>query len=73
MTTAGTVTEVQNAPLPEDDAEALFQAPRLFPALWADPKNMAEHLALWSLKYFGPRAGSAVERLHASHPNASQG
>jgi hypothetical protein len=69
---ADTVAESQSAPLPEDDAEALFQAPGLFRALWADPKNMAEHLALWSLKYFGPRAGSAVERSQASHPNASQ-
>lgn len=33
---------------------------------------MAEHLALWSLKYFGPRAQSAVERLRASNPGASQ-
>jgi hypothetical protein len=69
---ANTITEGQSTPLPEDDAEAFFQAPGLFRALWADPKNMAEHLALWSLKYFGPRAGSAVDRLQASHPNASQ-
>lgn len=69
--TVDTVTEVQ-APLPEDDAEAFFQAPALLRVLWADPKNMAEHIAIWSLKYFGPRAGSAVERLRASHANASQ-
>jgi hypothetical protein len=31
---------------------------------------MAEHLALWSLKYFGPRAGTAVDRLHKEHPDA---
>ena len=69
---ADTVTEVQATPLPDDDAEALFQAPALLRVLWADPKNTAEHLAIWSLKYFGPRAASAVERLRASHPNASQ-
>jgi hypothetical protein len=69
---ADPISKGQSAPLPEDDAEALFQAPGLFRALWADPKNMAEHLALWSLKYFGPRAGSAVARLQASYPNASQ-
>jgi hypothetical protein len=66
------VAAVQRAPSPDDDAEALFQAPGLFRALWADPKNMAEQLALWSLKYFGPRAGSAVERVRASNPTASQ-
>jgi hypothetical protein len=69
---ADPISNGQSAPLPDDDAEALFQAPGLFRALWADPKNMAEHLALWSLKYFGPRAGSAVERLHTSHPSSSQ-
>jgi hypothetical protein len=69
---ADTTTESTTTPLPEDDGEVLFQAPALFRVLWADPKNMAEHLALWSLKYFGPRAKSAVERLHASHPNAPQ-
>ncbi len=31
---------------------------------------MAEHLALWSLKYFGPRAGRAADKLHAEHPDA---
>jgi hypothetical protein len=38
--------------------------------LWADPQFMPEHLALWSLKYFGPRASSAVEGLRRSHPDA---
>jgi hypothetical protein len=33
---------------------------------------MPEHLALWSLKYFGPRASSAVEKLGSSHPGAGQ-
>jgi hypothetical protein len=67
-----TSTAATPEPLPEDDAEALFQAPGLFRVLWADPKNIAEHLALWSLKYFGPRANSAVGRLQASHPTATQ-
>jgi hypothetical protein len=69
---AHTATESTSSPLPEDDAEALFQAPALLSVLWADPKNMAEHLALWSLKYFGPRANTAVERLKASYPAAAQ-
>jgi hypothetical protein len=69
---ADAITAESSAPLPEDDAEALFQAPALLRVLWADPKNMAEHLALWSLKYFGPRANRAVERLQASRPTATQ-
>jgi hypothetical protein len=69
---ADTTTRNTPRPLPEDDGEVLFRAPALLRVLWADPKNMAEHVALWSLKYFGPRAESAVERLHASHPNAQQ-
>jgi hypothetical protein len=31
---------------------------------------MPEHLALWSLKHFGPRASSAVEKLGRSHAGA---
>ena len=41
--------------------------------LWADPPYMPEHLALWSLKRFGPRASAAVEKLSSSHPGADQG
>jgi hypothetical protein len=48
----------------------IFEAPALLKILWADPQNMAEHLALWSLKYFGPRAGKSVDRLRAEHPDA---
>jgi hypothetical protein len=40
--------------------------------LWADPQYMPEHLALWSLKHFGPRASVSVERLRAVHPNADR-
>ena len=40
--------------------------------LWADPQYMPEHLALWSLKRFGHRASSAVDRLRGSHPDADQ-
>jgi hypothetical protein len=49
------------------DGVTVFEAPALLRILWADPKNMPEHLALWSLKYFGPRAASAVERLREAH------
>jgi hypothetical protein len=49
----------------------IFEAPALLKILWKDPQNMAEHLALWSLKYFGPRAGTAVDKLRVEHPDAS--
>ena len=52
------------------DEEAVFEAPAVLRLLWADPQYMPEHLALWSLKRFGPRASSAVEKLRASHPDA---
>ncbi len=47
----------------------IFEAPALLKILWRDPQNMAEHLALWSLKYFGPRAGTAVDTLRAENAN----
>jgi hypothetical protein len=50
--------------------EAVFEAPALLRLLWADPQNMPEHLALWSLKRFGPRASSAVEKLRTANPDA---
>jgi hypothetical protein len=49
---------------------AVYEAPAVLRMLWADPQYMPEHLALWSLKYFGPRASSAVEKLGRSHPGA---
>ena len=53
-----------------EETEAAFEAPAVLRMLWADPQYMPEHLALWSLKRFGPRASSAVEKLRASHPGA---
>ena len=41
--------------------------------LWADPQYMPEHLALWSLKRFGARASSAVEKLRGANPDAGPG
>jgi len=59
---------------PEDESvaedDAVFEAPALLRILWADPQHMPEHLALWSIKRFGPRAASRVEKLQASHPDA---
>ena len=51
---------------PADDV--VFEARRLFPTLWADPQYMPEHLAIWTLARFGPRAGAAVEKLSARDP-----
>jgi hypothetical protein len=53
--------------------EAVFEAPAVLRMLWADPQYMPEHLALWSLKRFGPRASTAVEKLRSSHPDSDQG
>src|SRR5262245_29509736 len=33
---------------------------------------MAEHLAMWSLARFGPRAGSAVTKLRDGHPGVDR-
>jgi hypothetical protein len=70
--TSDPVAEVEQVDGAAGDAEGeeIFRAPALLRILWADPQNMAEHLALWSLKYFGPRARSAVDRLTSSHADA---
>jgi hypothetical protein len=39
--------------------------------LWADPQHMPEHLAVWSLKRFAPRAVSAVDNLRRDYPHES--
>jgi hypothetical protein len=54
---------------PED---AIVEAPAVLRILWADPQHMAEHLAVWSLARFGPRAGSAVDKLRARQPDAGR-
>jgi len=55
-----------------DDA-AVYEAPAVLRLLWADPQYMPEHLALWSLKRFGPRASASVAKLHDSQPDADAG
>src|SRR5690349_24700573 len=49
---------------------AVYEAPAVLRLLWADPQYMPEHLAVWSLKYFGPSAKSAVAQLRESQPDA---
>ena len=64
--------ELQGYPSRREDA-AVYEAPGVLRLLWADPQYMPEHLALWSLKHFGPRASTAVKRLRGSHPGAEAG
>jgi hypothetical protein len=61
--------ELQDESSRPEDA-AVYEAPAVLRLLWADPQYMPEHLALWSLKHFGPRASTAVEKLRVSHPGA---
>jgi hypothetical protein len=61
--------ELQGESSAPEDA-AVYEAPAVLRLLWADPQYMPEHLALWSLKRFGPRASSAVQKLRDSHPGA---
>lgn len=59
---------------PPDPAEAaasdetIFETPAVLRIIWADPQHMAEHIAVWSLARFGPRAASAVQALHERQP-----
>ncbi|HWC37911.1 MAG TPA: hypothetical protein VG476_05260 [Acidimicrobiales bacterium] len=55
----------------ESEDAAVFTAPALLPIIWADPEHLPEHLALFAVKHFGHRAGSRVERLRGSQPDAS--
>jgi hypothetical protein len=56
-------------PLPADnDVPATLQAPGLLRIMWADPQHSAEHLAVWSLTHFGPRAESRVAKLRSQDP-----
>jgi hypothetical protein len=64
--------EVRETPMTPDEA-GVYEAPNVLRLLWADPQYMPEHLALWSLKHFGPRASASVEKLRAAHPDADAG
>ena len=59
-------------PSHDTDGGALAEAPAVLRIIWADPQHTAEHLALWSLKRFGPRAESAVAKLRAREPSADR-
>jgi hypothetical protein len=54
---------------PDDE---VFEAPPVLRIVWADPQHMAEHIAVWSLARFGPRADKAVKKLHNDQPDADR-
>lgn len=63
-----TAFELMEGAAPPDDV--VFEAPAVLRIIWADPQRMAEHLALWSLARFGPRADRAVEKLRGGRATA---
>ncbi len=54
------------------DDDAVLEAPSVLRIVWADPQHMAEHIAIWSLHRFGPRAEHAVEKFQRKHPEADR-
>jgi len=59
---------------PRDEADDVsLEARGVLRIIWADPQHTAEHLALWSLKRFGPRAESAVEKFRSRQPPPDRG
>jgi hypothetical protein len=52
--------------------DVVFETPALLRILWSDPQHMPEHIAVWSLARFGPRANAAVARLRAARPDADR-
>jgi hypothetical protein len=70
----GTVTEaageLRDGTAPTGDE--VFEAPAVLRIVWADPQHMAEHIAVWSLAHFGPRADTAVKKLRNDEPDADR-
>ncbi|HEU5215246.1 MAG TPA: hypothetical protein VFU30_06875 [Gaiellaceae bacterium] len=52
----------------QSDRDAAREAPAVLRIIWADPQHTAEHLALWALRRFGPRAEAALTGLRALDP-----
>src|SRR5262249_20860922 len=50
---------------------SVVDAPAVLRILW-DPQHMAEHLAVWSLARFGPRAGRVVEAARQKNLEADR-
>jgi hypothetical protein len=57
---------------PAGDQSAAAAAPSVLRMLLADPQHMAEHLALFTSRHFGPRALAAVDARERAHPNATR-
>jgi hypothetical protein len=64
------VEEVEREAPPEE--LSVVDAPAVLRIVWADPQHMAEHLAVWSLARFGPRAERALHAARQKHPDADQ-
>jgi hypothetical protein len=58
----------EEVPSTDGGAAATLAAPGLLRIMWADPQHSAEHLAVWSLARFGPRAESSVTKLRSRDP-----
>jgi hypothetical protein len=55
-----------------ESADVVLEAPAVLRIIWADPQHMPEHIAIWSLAHFGPRAGAVVEKLRRQRPDAER-
>jgi hypothetical protein len=65
-----TATEPRKTTSPPGDD--VFEAPAVLRIVWADPQHMAEHIAVWSLARFGPRADAAVKNFRSNRPDADR-
>ena len=50
------------------DESSVHAAPALLPIIWADPEHLPEHLAIFSVRHFGHRAASGVQKLREQNP-----
>ena len=63
---------VDTEPSRDEAADTRGEGAAVLRIIWADPQHTAEHLALWTLRRFGPRAESAVATVQARHPAAGR-
>ncbi|MFF8309786.1 hypothetical protein [Streptomyces lydicus] len=52
------------------DESVVVEAQALLPMIWADPQHMAEQLAFFAVRRFGPRAAASVARRKERKPQA---
>jgi hypothetical protein len=65
-------TRARTGDAPDEDRSATAAAPSVLRMLLADPQHMAEHLALFASRHFGPRAVAAVDARERAHPTATR-